>query len=206
MTAARTALGALVGLGVGLAGGWWLAEADEPPRPDDVARTPSEATAPPAPRRAVPTTEGCDDVERQLVAARFEVALLRGQLRSYGGQAVPWPDDAPADQRPEAFAEAFRAFATEEGVEVTELDCGEYPCAAVVEVEGIDTDRQIGIQVALARLAAAGFHDARSVTHLRVLDDETFRVAWSAVPAGGADDDLTRRVDTRLDDLLWTEH
>lgn len=59
-------------------------------------------------------------------------AMASGQLATYRGDPSPWPDDVPAGMEPDAFRANAAAIAEAlEGVEVTDIDCEEFPCVAL---------------------------------------------------------------------------
>jgi ferric-dicitrate binding protein FerR (iron transport regulator) len=69
----------------------------------------------------------------QLAEAQFTGAMARGQVAATQGEPVPWPDDVPAEFRPEAFEALLRAeVAKLPGFEVRAVDCSEYPCVTTV--------------------------------------------------------------------------
>ncbi|MEZ4318472.1 MAG: hypothetical protein R3F61_13250 [Myxococcota bacterium] len=72
-------------------------------------------------------------LREELRAARFEGAVARGQLEAHQGAPIPWPDDIAEPFRPDAFEAGLRkALEAHPGTELVSLDCGEFPCVAIL--------------------------------------------------------------------------
>lgn len=79
------------------------------------------------------------ELREQLAQARLEAAVARGQLHADHGEALPFPEDVPPTFGVEAFEdELTRHFASLEEVEIEQVDCGEYPCLAVIRSDAND--------------------------------------------------------------------
>jgi hypothetical protein len=77
--------------------------------------------------------ERVGQLEAELTTARQAGGIARGQLEVEQGAASPWPDDAPAELKPDAFEATVRAAVAKVGGAVVEtVDCAEYPCIAVI--------------------------------------------------------------------------
>ncbi|MEZ4237178.1 MAG: hypothetical protein R3F59_13695 [Myxococcota bacterium] len=81
--------------------------------------------------------------KQALAESEFSGALARGQLAAMQGTPSPWPEDAPAALRPEAFRAGLEAQLAElPDVSVAELDCAEYPCVAALHYTGTAEERE----------------------------------------------------------------
>ncbi|MEY3211158.1 MAG: hypothetical protein RIT28_1639, partial [Pseudomonadota bacterium] len=69
----------------------------------------------------------------ELARLRFENDVLRGQLRAAEGAEQPWPKDAPDALREPSFGRSVQA-SLDDDMRLIELDCGEFPCIAFVEM------------------------------------------------------------------------
>ncbi len=100
-----------------------------------------------APRHDEPVADTVSDLRAQVVALQAELdqarqeadgaklagAIANGQLANVQGQPAVWPTDVPAALRPEAYeADVRAAVASIPGAKVTDVDCSEYPCLALV--------------------------------------------------------------------------
>ena len=68
---------------------------------------------------------------------QFENTLLRGALKLHEGEPQAFPGDYPAELMPQGFEATVRPLVeVEEDLELTGVDCMEYPCVAWVEAAG----------------------------------------------------------------------
>lgn len=73
------------------------------------------------------------ELERQLAVAKLDAGLSHGAVEAHEGKAQPWPPNAPAAYKPEAFrARLEAAVRTVPGAAIAEVDCDEFPCVAVL--------------------------------------------------------------------------
>jgi hypothetical protein len=138
-------IAAVVGLAVGLAGGWVLAPKQAPPAPPAPVDRPSTAArALPTPTRTQvePAADNCGALRSQVAALRSELEQSRAQVATLGG-APSDPiafDDLPELTQPEAIQQAttgLQEWMGEQdpalGYRFHGLDCSEAPCIATVE-------------------------------------------------------------------------
>lgn len=103
--------------------------------------------APPSPERSSPSrplpSAGSDrdlslgahvaDLERELASLRLERDLQNGALDAMEGTVQEWPSDISASFEASAFTDQFESLvASDESLELVDVDCEEYPCMAVV--------------------------------------------------------------------------
>ncbi|MCA9568207.1 MAG: hypothetical protein KC656_10205 [Myxococcales bacterium] len=76
--------------------------------------------------------------KKALDEERFAAALVRGQLTAGQGEPVPWPTSGvPAAFARDAFEASVKAQIAElPDVEVSGVDCSEYPCLATIRYTG----------------------------------------------------------------------
>ncbi len=79
--------------------------------------------------------------EKALAEAKFEGALTRGQLQAVQGVPSEWPKDVLPAVSPERFkAELEAQLADVPDVEISHVDCEEYPCIAAIRYTGASSD------------------------------------------------------------------
>ncbi len=79
--------------------------------------------------------------EKALAEAKFEGALTRGQLQAVQGVPSEWPKDVPEAVTPERFkAELEARLADVPDIEISHVDCDEYPCIAAIRYTGANTE------------------------------------------------------------------
>jgi hypothetical protein len=102
------------------------------------------AATPTAPRRAPPPQSPAADVTPEDPACSDEVAALRSQVStltatvaSLGGAPSPWPSSAPAPTRRDSLEKWLPGALSASRVPGTllVLDCDEYPCIALIELD-----------------------------------------------------------------------
>jgi hypothetical protein len=150
--------------------------------------------AAPAPSLSLPSL-GQDEALQQ------ELQIARGQLATHQGEALPWPPGLPEVLGPAEFPEAAsRALAEGDwaqlpGFELLEIDCAEYPCAAVVHARPRTGEAPLWDEL-LAPLAegVGPGYVARSL--VRVLDGPEGAEVF--VVAGVLAEDDIEQVGTRL--------
>ena len=109
---------------------------DDDAKPSVAARARSRRGAASTDGVVLPDLDGPDDLsdpKDELARLRLENDVLRGQLRAAEGEEQPWPKDAPDALREPSFGKTVRA-ALEDDMKLIELDCGEFPCIAFVEM------------------------------------------------------------------------
>lgn len=176
---------------------------------------PGTAQAAPAGRRTVVVGGGPADLaarvselEEQNSKLALELAVARGQVQAHEGKSIPWPKDAPAALRPDAFEAFVRArVAKIPGASLAELDCSEYPCIAVLSTTSTDPDWQVDLAATHDEMSSAGFGDQIRVMGAGMQrDDEQGHVSrlygFTVVPGEGGDDDTSQRAGYRLRTLM----
>ena len=181
-----------------------------------MSRTVSGQPAPPVqPRgaRVAALPAGADEVTRlraevadlqdQLAAASMSGAVARGQLALEQGTPVPWPDDVPEALRPAAFEATVRAALVSSGVaaDLEQVDCGEYPCLAILRPRSLDGDLGAAIKPFVAALEPVVPDVAAALIGTRFQDGDK-EVGLVAVALGAPGDletggDVGRRTEWR---------
>lgn len=92
---------------------------------------------------AVPAGDGAPEaqieaLEQAIAKLTFERDALRGQVAAAGGEPIPWPSNLAAALAPDQFESTLRAILGEADIDVTEVDCSEYPCVAVLDMGETD--------------------------------------------------------------------
>lgn len=179
-----------------------------------------------APRRAAPRAVGTvsapadrvAELEAELEAARQELAeakftnaIARGQLVAHQGTASPWPDDVPAAMTPEHFeAELVERLTALPDVEITRIDCGEYPCVAALRYNGdvLDDDWSDPLDEVVGTFArdVLGEDDlSLSTNHSRFSNNgREARFVIFGAHTGGRDSDVGTRTKYRVDEFIDT--
>jgi len=94
------------------------------PRPTSLTQTPASPASPMPPS------------EVDVVRLQREISLYRGQLQLLGALPLDWPEDLDPRYRREVLDPWIEEVVGEvEGVALGELDCREYPCAAVLRYD-----------------------------------------------------------------------
>ena len=74
-------------------------------------------------------------LEDKVDELEMQNTLITAQLAGTGGQALAWPPDIAAAFQDEGFREAIqKAAEADDGVELADVDCSEYPCMAYFEI------------------------------------------------------------------------
>ncbi|MCA9488389.1 MAG: hypothetical protein KC621_00655 [Myxococcales bacterium] len=120
--------------------------------PPSAASRPSPTAAPAAP---CPTT---DELRDRLTSRRDDgratIAELRERLVEHAGEAPEWPEDLDPRWQEEALGPALDRALTDDQ-EVIALECGTYPCIALVRVDTYGEEAPI-----LEALRTSGYEQA----------------------------------------------
>ncbi len=77
-----------------------------------------------------------DELEQALATADFEGAIQRGRIAAVEGRPQEWPEDLPAQLQAGGFEDGLvDAIADNEDLDLLEVNCDEYPCYAIIEVD-----------------------------------------------------------------------
>ncbi|MEN0066118.1 MAG: hypothetical protein AAGA48_28515 [Myxococcota bacterium] len=146
--------------------------------------------------------------EKELATSSFSRALAQGQLEMLQGNESPWPEDAPPSLNPDNFESELRDRVAElEGVEVTRVDCDEYPCVAALRLrdgaELADWNADKGNAVREWIASELGDNHSLSVNASRFKnDDHEARFVLFAAYEGDRDSDVGVRTKYRVDTML----
>ena len=140
---------------------------DAPVAQPDAPDAPARAAARPA--RDCPEVDPA--LEERLAALEAEAAdlalstaLIEGQNVAARGAALAWPTPTPPGLEPAAVKAALDALVADAGGVVAELDCGEYPCVALVLTKGRDALERI--QAVSDGLREGDYPDLRAINGL----------------------------------------
>jgi hypothetical protein len=143
------------------------------------------------------------DLQAQLAEASMSGAVARGQLALEQGTPVAWPDDVPEALRPAAFEATVRAALASSGVaaDLELVDCGEYPCLAVLRPRSLDGDMGAAVKPFVAALEPVVPDIAAALIGTRFQDGDK-EVGLVAVALGAPGDletggDVGRRTEWR---------
>ncbi|MBX2802340.1 MAG: hypothetical protein KTR31_31960 [Myxococcales bacterium] len=202
------------GLTVGLiSGAAWLTTGDGATaelRPGEtVAVAPrSESTVRAA--RPLPIAPDQDAAEQQEQLQRnvdrlaFENALLKGALRRHEGEPHPFPEDYPAELRPEGFdASILELLQAHPELELSGSDCSEYPCVAWIEGMG-ETDRAWqdtldDLKQGFETREGWGNHWVWSFPYVQKENDRSRAMVGMMVHPGPVPEDVTTRIKHRVE-------
>ncbi|MCB9778474.1 MAG: hypothetical protein H6742_07925 [Alphaproteobacteria bacterium] len=148
-------------------------------------------------------------LQQENESLRLENALVRGSLAAHQGEAVPWPDDAPAALQPRAFEDAVRAAVDRaDGLDLLAVDCDEFPCLAILRSADAGPDWAERVQAVPQGLAEElGGDEPLSVMAMargEVDDDgnEVMLSAFALLPSQGDPRALGPRIDYRAEGLM----
>lgn len=161
-------------------------------------------TPPRSGTQAASETELPADVQEELDKLRLQNQFLEGQLSANGIRANEWPEDLPVHLEPETFRATMEAkLADFPDLKLMDVDCGEYPCVALIEDLSEEPDRmnmepmREAVQEAInsdldSRVSGGTFQTGEEVRYIEV---------W-ALLAPGADEGTEARTDMRAQEIL----
>lgn len=194
--------------GAVVAAGFLLVPSPTPQEPAAEAGTELKLapTAPRLPQARVPEPEPCDPgLTEELHALRVAHSVMQLQLRSAGLEEEFWPDVVESYLEPARVEETlYSAVDGLDDVEVTAVDCMEYPCLTVLEAGPdvpVSTESYADVIEAF-RVAAGGLVQTR-VSLLQFVPDGTHHAVISIAPAEGLDPVTESRTQVRVQ--VWTE-
>ncbi len=153
-----------------------------------------EAPAGETPEQAVERlTAERDALVQALSTSKFEGAMVKGQLAAHQGEPIGWTDDIPKRFHPAAVEAGIESFlADHEDVELSSLDCSEFPCIATFQPlhPGDATDPMAAARTLPSEYAKALFGEGSQVmASVAQADgeglDPTTMISVAAVPAEG---------------------
>lgn len=188
-----------------------------PARTEDAA----VAKAPPVARVVEPAPPAADVAgritakEREIARLQEEVTALRADnaasqehIAAIEGKPKAWPANLPAGFRPDAMESRINAMLEKSGLgTLTDLDCDEFPCIAVIETKQGGDDWNKKLQGALSELARSpdlGGRVSMAMSGSRREDgDKTTQAnAVAFAPADMFDADLQKRTSNRAQTSL----
>jgi hypothetical protein len=142
-----------------------------------------------------------DRLEQELDSVSTDRGLAENRVVALEGKPQPWPEDLPKGYSPEEFrATLTEALASQEGAELVDIDCSEYPCIAV-----LDLPTEGGPQAARSladKLTESGFEgDSDLMVMIGQREDEEGSqtvAVLSAMPEGEAQVGATDRTNFRM--------
>jgi anti-sigma factor RsiW len=149
-----------------------------------------------------------DQAKQELAEAQFEGALTRGQLQALQGVPSPWPEKLPEALQPEHFRANLEARLKDvPDVEISEVDCSEYPCVAAMryvgERRGEDWGKPIGDAVRGWMDEVGGGDMSISVNNSRFhTDDHEEHYVVFGAHEGDRDTDVGTRTEYRIDAMV----
>ncbi|MCB9674017.1 MAG: hypothetical protein H6737_02815 [Alphaproteobacteria bacterium] len=154
-----------------------------------------DAAPPPAdeaPAATIARLQAENDALREaLHTSQFEGAVAKGQLEAHQGAPIPWPDKVPAGMEPDAFEAGLRkVLETHPDMELLSLDCGEFPCVAVLTGPAGDEGWQQRMQQVPKDFVAAQFGEDDPIgmqVMMAATDDngaQTGAVGFAVTPEG----------------------
>jgi len=78
------------------------------------------------------------DLQEQVDRRTEDLSIAQAQEEVVTGKALDWPDDLPEGFDAVAVEDALESLAESSGGVVVGIDCGEFPCVAVMGWEGAD--------------------------------------------------------------------
>jgi ferric-dicitrate binding protein FerR (iron transport regulator) len=111
-------------------------------RPSPTAPHPSQPVLQPPQDMSVEALEQrVAELELENEGLAMMATFAQGQLAVVGGEPSEWPLTVPAYQQPERFeAAVLEAIAEIPGASVLDIDCGEYPCIAHIDLDPNEAD------------------------------------------------------------------
>jgi hypothetical protein len=147
-------------------------------------------------------------LQQELSALRADNAASQEHIAAIEGKPKSWPSNLPAGYRPEALESRLNAMLEKSGLgTLTDLDCDEFPCIAMIETKQGGDDWNKKLQGALSELARApdlGGRVSMSMSGSRREDgDKTTQAnAVAFAPADMFDADLQKRTTSRAQSSL----
>jgi hypothetical protein len=178
-----------------------------PPAPVAHAVEPLPAAANVAGRIAVKEQE-IARLQEEVTALRADNAASQEHIAAIEGKPRAWPANLPAGYRPESMEARITAMLEKSGLgALTDLDCDEFPCVAVIESKqgGDDWNKKLrGALSELARDPDLGGRVSMAMSGSRREDgDKTTQAnAVSFAPADLFDADLQKRISNRAQSSL----
>ncbi len=176
-----------------------LAVASAPERPASTVPAVAAPSPPPAasgerPAAVAPPVVPAHDASCE--ALRREVPFLRGQLYSFTGEPLAWPDELPTAFREAAWRERVAAVSAGLGSAThVDLDCAEYPCVVLVEADDPAAVDEVVASLGEGVEAARVVHSQMMGTNAEGVS--VFRAAAAHLPPTWAEAG-DRRLDYRL--------
>ena len=190
-----------------------------PARTEDVA---AAVAKPPPVARVVEPAPSAEDAAGRIAAKEQEIARLQQELTALRadneasqehiaaieGKPKSWPSNLPAGYRPEALESRINAMLEKSVLgTLTDLDCDEFPCIAVIETKQGGDDWSKKLQGALSDLARSpelGGRVSMSMSGSRREDGDkiTQANAVAFAPADMFDSDLQKRTSSRAQSSL----
>lgn len=147
-----------------------------------------------------PAIAGILERRQALASAEQALAVLQAQEELATGAPLEWPDDAPESHQEIAVEAGLSQIAEKTGGALIGLDCGEFPCVAVMAWPGLEN----GLIDTVRESIRARWPEALSGGHSLYMDDETGQldgnVMTFALPVDALDEAPKERVDFRLDE------
>ena len=175
-----------------------------PPATAPAVAAPTPAEAPDCPGVDPARAERLTALEAALSKLALEAAVIEGQNVAAEGAMLAWPEPTPPHLRPEVVEAALGALTGAAGGRVAELDCGEYPCVAVLLVEGGVSDaldRAYAVSDGLSEGDYPGLRMNSGISQGEEEGDPTFAFLILAIgdPLEG---DAAHRVNNRMQSLM----
>jgi len=142
MNLVQSVLSALGGFIFGALAVQFLAQPAEPPTPKAVAGEPVQVL----PKRdcpsEAPTFNAIGGLQDQLAEREQALKVVQAQEQLATGKPLEWPDDLPEGFDEASIEAVFGEIAEANGGTVLGIDCGEYPCVAVMAWRGENFDQK----------------------------------------------------------------
>ena len=176
-------------------------------KPPPVARVAEPAASDVAGRIATKERE-IARLQEEVTALRADNAASQEHIAAIEGKPKAWPANLPAGFRPESMEARINAILEKSGLgTLTDLDCDEFPCIAVIETKQGGDDWNKKLQGALSELARSpdlGGRVSMAMSGSRREDGDktTQSNAVAFAPADLFDADLQKRTTNRSQSSL----
>lgn len=169
--------------------------------PQSPARSPAEPCAVPTPSAPAPRPVDRHAALRDRLAARRDaLALTMSQENAVMGAPLPWPNDVAEEETEAYVTEILEGLAGDTGGAMIHLDCREFPCVAVLDWGGDESEGSAAEGIARIREIWPEVVEGSYREHY--FDGQTVRSHTFAPLVGGLGDEQRRRVDVRLSEAV----